>query len=144
MTATRDPRIDGGAGLGERLAALLGTTTTAKEGDAPTLVSATLPAPSADPVSLYAAAVEVGLEAALWLRPSEGSAFIGIGRAWATEPSGEGRFHAAEAAWRALLAGARLDRGVDGARGTGPVLLGAMGFTGREPAVDDAWATRPG
>ena len=38
MTATRDPRIDTGAGLGERLAALLGTTTTAKEGDAPTLV----------------------------------------------------------------------------------------------------------
>jgi len=141
VTATRDPRIDTGAGLGERLAALLATTTAAaSDGDAPMLVSATLPAPAADPVSLYAAAVEVGLEAALWLRPSEGSAFVGIGRAWATEPSGDGRFHAAEAAWRALLAGARLDRASDGARGTGPVLLGAMGFTGREPAADDVWA----
>ena len=139
MTATRDPRTDAGAGLGERLAALLASTTNTTT-DSPVLVAATLPAPAADPISLYAAAVEVGLEAALWLRPSEGTAFVGIGRAWATEPSGDGRFHDAEAAWRALLSDARLDRPTDGVRGTGPVLLGAMGFTGREPAADDAWA----
>jgi menaquinone-specific isochorismate synthase len=65
---------------------------------------------------------------------------VGIGRAWATEPAGDGRFRAAEAAWRALLAGARLDRPAEAVRGAGPVLLGAMGFTGREPAADDDWA----
>ena len=35
--------------------------------------------------------------------------------------------------------GARLDRPADAPPGAGPVLLGAMGFTGREPAADDAW-----
>ena len=87
VTATRDPRADTGAGLGERVAGLLATS----PGDARrTLVAATLPAPAADPVSLYAAAVEADLEAALWLRPSEGTAFVGIGRAWATEAAGDG------------------------------------------------------
>ena len=136
MTATRVARAETGAGLGERLTALLAPS------DAPAttpLVAATLPVPAADPISLYAAAVEAGLEAALWLRPSEGTAFVGIGRAWATEPEGEGRFREAETAWRALLADARLDRPTDSARGSGPVLLGAMGFTGRTPADDDAW-----
>ncbi|HEY3333954.1 MAG TPA: isochorismate synthase [Candidatus Limnocylindrales bacterium] len=137
MTATRDARTAAGAGLGERLIALLAA---APEPTGPTLVAATLAASATDPVSLYAAAVEADLEAALWLRPSEGMAFVGIGRAWAIEPAGEGRFREAETAWDALLADARLDR-LDGApRGTGPVLLGAMGFTGREPAADDVWA----
>src|SRR4051812_13364513 len=127
MTATRDPRSATGAGLGERLAALLAG---GRGGDV--LASATVPAPIADPVSLYAAAVEADLEATLWLRPSEGTAFVGIGRAWAIEASGRDRFRVAEAAWRTLIAGATID-GAGQARGAGPVLLGAMGFVGREP-----------
>ena len=70
------------AALGERLAALL-------DGAAPRarpLVSATVPAAGVDPISLVAAALEADLETALWLRPSEGTAFVGVGRAWATEP----------------------------------------------------------
>jgi isochorismate synthase len=127
-----------GAGLGERLHALQGEAHPASG-----LVAATIPVTGIDPISLYAAAVEADLEAVLWLRPSEGTAFVGVGRAWATEPAGPDRFRTAEAAWRDLLHDARIDRPdaeASEARGTGPVLLGAMGFTGRAPATDDVWA----
>ena len=97
----------------------------------------TEPADAVDPIALYAAAVEAGVEAAIWLRPSEGFALIGVGRAWATEPEGPERFATAGAAWDALhLAGGR-DAGLP--RGVGPVLLGGLGFTGRRPAADDTW-----
>jgi salicylate biosynthesis isochorismate synthase len=39
-----------------------------------------------------------------------------------------------------VLAGARLDRGEAGSEAPGPLLLGALGFTGRVPAEADAWA----
>lgn len=161
MTALRPPSapagnapvpLDPGAGLGERVAALLarpaapGSATMPSApsvsvptvADAPALAAATVEVPAVDPITLYAAAVEAGLEAALWLRPSESTALVGIGRAWATEPAGPDRFRAAEDAWRALLAGARIDGPLDGAPG-GPTLLGALGFTGRRPADEDAW-----
>ena len=125
---------DVAAGLGERLAGLLD----AGAGDA-TLVSATVPAPSIDPISLVAAAIEADLEVALWLRPSEGTAFVGVGRAWATSPAGPDRFREAEVAWREAMDGARIDLGGADAPGAGPVLLGALGFTGRVPAADDPW-----
>ena len=134
MTATRDPGTDTGAGLAERLHLLLDA------GGAAPLVTATIPIGAIDPISLYAAAVEAELETALWLRPSEGTAFVGIGRAWAVEGAGPDRFGEAEAAWRRLLLDARVDRPADAARGAGPVLLGAMGFTGREPGADDPWS----
>ena len=35
-----------------------------------------------DAVALFAAAAEAGLEAVLWLRPTEDFALVGIGRAW--------------------------------------------------------------
>ncbi len=128
---------DEAADFGERLAALI-----AAEGNADvTLRCATVPVRDLDPISLVAAAFEAGLETALWLRPSEGTAFVGIGRAWATEAAGPGRFREAEAAWSTVLDGARLDRGDATARGTGPLLIGALGFTGRTPAADDPWAT---
>jgi isochorismate synthase len=133
-----------GAGLGERLHDLLDG---AAEGGADpggaaeeALVAATVPVAGIDPVSLFAAAVEADLEAALWLRPSEGTALVGVGRAWAVEAEGAARFRDAEIAWRDLLRGARLDRPDGDVRGSGPVLLGALGFTGRRPAADDAWS----
>lgn len=133
MTATRDPGTDTGAGLAERLHLLLDL-------DGPvSLVTTTVPVGTIDPISLYAAAVEADLETSLWLRPSEGTALVGIGRAWAVEAEGPDRFRQAEAAWRALLLDARVDRPAESARGAGPVLLGAMGFTGREPAAGDPW-----
>ncbi len=115
--------------LGPRLAALLDD---AVHEEAPTLASATAPVALVDPVSLYAAAIEADLEAALWLRPSDGTALVGVGRAWATEPEGPDRFAAAEVAWQALLRGSRTE-------GASPVLMGGLGFTGRRPSDADVW-----
>ncbi|MEX1171316.1 MAG: isochorismate synthase [Chloroflexota bacterium] len=122
-----------GAGIAECLASLVPDGP--RDGG---LAAATVAAPSLDPVSLYAAAAEAGHEAALWLQPSGEMAFVGIGRAWAVEADGPDRFSAAEAAWRGLIADAALLRADDAPVG-GPVLLGAMGFTGRRPDADDAW-----
>lgn len=99
----------------------------------------TEPADAIDPIALYTAAVEAGLEAALWLRPLEGFGLVGVGRAWAIEPDGPARFADAAAAWDARLHGTA-GGGDDLPRGVGPVLLGGLGFTGRRPAADDVWA----
>jgi isochorismate synthase len=139
---------DAGAGLGERLAALLATAPEPAALDAG-LTAATVVVPSVDPITLYAVAVEAGLEATLWLRPSEATALVGIGRAWAAEPDGPGRFRAAQDAWRGLLETARIDGPADPAAPDGPAnpaapggptLLGALGFAGRRPAEEDVWA----
>ncbi len=137
MTAVSgSPSAEAEAGaLGERLSALM-------EGGAAagaTLVAATIPTTGLDPISLVAAAMEADLETALWLRPSEGTAFVGVGRAWQTEPAGPGRFREAELAWRTALDGARLEGGDATSRGASPMLLGGLGFTGRAPAADDPW-----
>lgn len=132
---------EGAPGLAERLA------DAAARGPG-RLVSAAVPVGGVDPVSLVAAAIEADLEVALWLRPAEGRALVGIGRAWAVEPSGAGRFRAAEAAWRRLCDGASV-RGADGPGHAGPErlgpvagprLLGGLGFTGRAPGAGDPWA----
>jgi isochorismate synthase len=99
----------------------------------------TRPAPAVDPISLFAAAREEDLEAALWLQPSAGFALVGIGRAWSVEPAGADRFRRAAAAWRARLGGAVIDVPAGSPRGVGPILLGGLGFTGDPPAVDDPW-----
>lgn len=95
-------------------------------------------AEAVDPIALYAAADEAGIEAALWLRPSEGFSLVGVGRAWAIEPEGPGRFTEAATEWTRVLQGTAL--GSDLPRGVGPVLLGGLGFSGRSPADDDVWA----
>jgi isochorismate synthase len=108
-------------------------------GHRPRLVFATSPVEAIDPLDLYAEAAATGHETALLLSPSEGFALVGIGRAWATEPSGSDRFRDAEMAWRALLEGAtRVDP--EAPRGTGPILLGGLGFSGDVPAPDGRWA----
>ncbi len=103
------------------------------------LAATSVPIESVDAIALYSAAVETDLEATLWLRPSEGFALVGIGRAWSIEPAGPERFGEADAAWRSLVEGARLTRPA-GVRGLGPVLFGGMGFTGRAPESHGAWA----
>ena len=131
------PAASVGARLGERLGALLGDGVAGGLDDGG-LAAATVAVAAVDPVSLFAAAVEADLEAALWLRPSEGSALVGVGRAWAVEAGGPDRFREAEGAWRALVGGARLD-GEPDARDGAPILLGGMGFSGRRPDAGDPW-----
>jgi isochorismate synthase len=113
-----------------RLAALVEAASASTETGLASVSASVAPV---DSISLYAAAVEANLEAALWLRPAAGTSFVGVGRAWATEPAGPERFAQAEQAWRALLRTARID-------GASPVLMGGLGFTGRRPNDDDAWA----
>jgi isochorismate synthase len=124
--------------LGERLGALLdGPGSRGTAADA--LAAAGVPVAAVDPVSLFAAAVEADLEAALWLRPAEATALVGIGRAWAAEAAGPARFGEIEAVWRALVRDARIDVGAVERNGA-PMLLGGLGFSGRRPGDDDPWA----
>ena len=103
------------------------------------LVAGSVPIEPFDAVSLFAAAQGVGCEAALMLRPDDGFALVGIGRAWAFDGSGPARFRDADAAARRLLDSARVSRPAE-VRGLGPVLLGGMGFSGRMPDAADGWA----
>ncbi len=141
MTTLRAPASAGATGtrddgLAERLHRLLDGAASG----AATLVAATIEVRVSDPIAVYAAAVEADLEAALWFRPSEGTAYVGIGRAWAVEPDGPDRFSTADDAWRALVSGARID-GPPARHGGGPVLMGGLGFTGRRPDPSDAWGS---
>jgi isochorismate synthase len=105
-----------------------------------------VPVPMLDPVALAGAALARGLEVAAWLRPDEGLSIVGVGRAWAVEPSGADRFADSEAAWTTLagdLAGAEAPDD-DGAGGPhGPVLLGGLGFWPERAAETGTWATFP-
>jgi menaquinone-specific isochorismate synthase len=125
--------VEGRAAVGERIgeAVARAVASPVLEG---TLISVGVRVSSVDPVSLFAAMAEADLEAALWLRPSEGLALVGAGRAWAAEGEGPSRFHDGETAWRDLVEGARLEGEAT------PTLLGGLGFTGRRPADDDPWA----
>ena len=134
----RDPRPAlRGAGAGQRLAALLDEPSTTTDTRARLRHAAGARRSTRLAVRRRRRG---GLEAALWLRPSEGTAFVGIGRAWATEPAGDGRFHDAEAAWRALLSDARLDRPTDGVRGTGPCCSAAIGLHRARAGGGRRWA----
>jgi isochorismate synthase len=129
VTTLGEP-VAAGERIGEAMGRLLARTPDAAE----RLVSAGVRVPAVDPIALFAAAAEADLEAALWLRPSEGLALVGIGRAWAAEGEGQTRFRDAEVAARDLLRAAALEG--DAA----PTLLGGLGFSGRRPAADDPWA----
>ena len=129
MTAV-EIRAATGERIGEAVTRLLART---PDSDG-RLVAAGVAVTVVDPIALFAAAAEADLEAALWLRPSEGLALVGVGRAWAAEGAGPTRFHDAEAAWRDLLRDATLEGNA------APTLLGGLGFTGRTPAGDDPWA----
>jgi isochorismate synthase len=132
----RDQAVDGGD-----IAAALEALSGSAQGR---LRAAVVRVEDIDPLALYAAATEAELEAALWLQPADGIALVGIGRAWAAEPSGPERFVAAADAWRDVLAGLALGgvaaRPGDLPRGSGPVLLGGLWFSGKRPNADGGWA----
>ena len=96
------------------------------------------PAEPIDPIELFATAMALGVEAALWFQPAADRSIVGIGRAWAFEGGGPDRFSAAATAWRDLLADATGSEA--GVPESGPTLLGGLGFSGRPPATGDPWA----
>lgn len=104
------------------------------------LAALTLDLAAPDPLALVRAALAADLETSAWLRPADGLAIVGIGRAWATEPDGNGRFLAAAVAWDAL----RDDlRAADRPGAVGPVLLGGLGFHGHRAMDDGPWSAYP-
>jgi isochorismate synthase len=107
------------------------------------LGTATLVIAPLDPIGLFAAARALDLEAALWLQPAADRSIVGVGRAWAIEAAGPGRFVEAANAWRGVLADAVRVNGApdDGAGEGGPVLLGGLGFSGTQPETGDPWAS---
>jgi isochorismate synthase len=128
--------------IAETPAALASSPTVARSGDAyGTLISSTFEvalAPGFDPIDLFAAARESGLEPFLWVQPDRKAALVGIGCAWSVEAVGPGRFAAVASAWESRLIGARLDIAQNAGRGAGPVLVGGLGFTGEAPQ-DPTW-----
>ncbi len=128
MTAVGEP-----AAAAEHIGAAVARLEAATPDADDRLLSAAVAVPTVDPIALFAAAAEADLEAALWLQPSGGFALVGVGRAWAAEGAGRDRFRDAEAAWRDVIGRAALEGGAS------PVLLGALGFSGRRPAEGDPW-----
>jgi salicylate biosynthesis isochorismate synthase len=122
-----------GRGLAERLRRLITAAPKAS------LAVATVATPGVDPIAVFAAAAEAGLEATLWLRPSEATSLVGVGRAWAIEAVGPGRFRDAELGFDGLLRRAAFDAPA-GLAARRPVLLGGLGFSGRPPNPDSPWA----
>ncbi len=104
------------------------------------LTTSTLGVPARDPFGLVSAAVAARLEVAAWFRPSDGLAIVGVGRAWAIERSGPGRFADAAAAWTSVVA----DLSTHGRSGpAGPVLMGGLGFAADRPSESGPWSTFP-
>ena len=93
----------------------------------------TAPVAAIDPISLFAAAVEAGLEAALWLRPPEGTALVGVGPGLGDRARGSRPLRDAERAWRELMRDRARRRCEPGPHGRPRV-------HGPRPDDDDAWA----
>ena len=127
----RRASIGAGSSIAAELRALLAPAPAGER----SLVAATRPIGSLDPIDLFAAAQALDLEAALWLQPAAERSIVGIGRAWAVEPVGVDRFATAADAWRSVVADAVLSDVGE----AGPTLLGGLGFSGRTPATDDPW-----
>ena len=126
--ARSGPLVDPGAELEARLAALVALAVSHGATERPMLASATVAAPSVDPIALFEAARALGLPARCWIQGSARLAFVAIDEAWAVEPTGSDRFSATAAAWEALVAGACVDDASGPTRGTGPLLVGGFAF----------------
>ena len=107
-----------------------------------TLVSATLevePSSDIDPIKVFAAALDLGLEPLLWLQPDQGVAFVAVGCAWSALAAGPARFRAIADAWDERLVGAQLHIAETAGPSAGPLLVGGLGFTGEAPQ-DPTWS----
>ena len=126
--------------LASTLKALAYGDATSPAGVDGTLVSTTLALDSApNPIDLFAAALRAGLEPLLWLQPVDDFAMVAIGRAWSIRADGPDRFRTTAEAWERRLDGVHLSGGGAGRRGSGPLLVGGLGFTGDVP-LDATWS----
>ena len=114
-----------GAGL-ERVLEPLADEARTRDGE--TLLSATIAVVPQDAVAMFATAHLLGVEPALWSQPDQGFALLALKVAWQVRASGAARFGEVDAAWHERLADA-LVGGPDDVPGTGPLLLGGLGFS---------------
>jgi isochorismate synthase len=140
-TASPPPRRAGTRQHGDSLQTVIEPALAAAATRGPsTLASVTLPVPPMDPLALFQAAQARAAEAALWLQPTAGLAFIGLGSAWSVRAEGEGRFAAVDEAWSLLCSDAvQWSDPAAAPRGSGPIVTGGLGF-GDEAATDPTWA----
>jgi len=103
----------------------------------PVLASWTTPA-SREAIGFFASAAGVQ-DRALWLRPASGDALAGVGAARTIVGTGAGRLRQIAATWRDLLRDAVLD----GAPGSGPLLLGGFSFDPARTQPSALWAGFP-
>jgi isochorismate synthase len=95
-----------------------------------------------DPVGIFGAALEAGLDASLWIDTGGGRSMVGIGSAVSVQPEGPGRFASVGRAWRALVAGIAVEGPAAGSPLAGPMLLGGGAFRTR-PSTDPRWGGFP-
>ena len=84
--ARSGPLVDPGAELEARLAVLIALAASHGATERPMLASATVAAPSVDPIALFEAARALGLPARCWIQGFARLAFVAIDEAWAVEP----------------------------------------------------------
>ncbi|HEY0777300.1 MAG TPA: isochorismate synthase, partial [Gemmatirosa sp.] len=125
----------------------------ARDAQRPVLVSVVEQVPAVDAIDALAAigraATHVpalaGLLAAgraLWTRPADDCALVGLGAAATFTPDGPDRFATVDRAWNALLADAIVADPSEGAPGAGPVLVGGFSFEPNGPRTA-AWRGFP-
>ncbi|WP_317205091.1 isochorismate synthase, partial [Janthinobacterium sp.] len=101
----------------------------------PVLASLTQAVEAREPVGLFSAARQCGLQAFLWARPDADFSLVGADVCQTLESSGADRFAALRSAWRALLADALIDN-PQAAPATGPVLGGGFSFDPEQAAAE--------
>lgn len=94
----------------------------------PVLVSWSEPCSGHTPIGFFARGRGLGRDRALWWRPAEGRARVGIGLTYAYEPDYDTRFRELESRWRELV-----DDAVIGPDGPGPALIGGLSFAPDPP-----------
>ncbi len=117
----------------------------ARSAQRPVLLSAVEPIAAVDTIDVLEAltraaahdpllARQLAAGRALWTRPADGFALLGVGAAATFAPHGAARFTAVDQAWTALLSDAVIDGA--SATGAGPVLMGGFAFDPDGPRAD--------
>jgi isochorismate synthase len=107
----------------------------------PTVVSFSVPAPTAEIVTLFDSGQLIAADRYLWAKPNDDFALVGLGHAWAIDVSETSRFRQAAKARQHLMSGA-ISEGQPGLPGVGPVLMAGFSFDAIRP-VSRLWQNYP-